>query len=374
LGWTVERFGHFDRTVDRWGSSGRSEHKAERIGKKYQWIAYHEFLALMLDNFEFRGDSWGEKPEKYEGTWQLSVRDIDPSVVITKTKAQRGTSWWATPQYEDWRTNPDDKSWIADASDLPDPKSLLIVTDPKDGSRWITLEGWYVWEEPYPPEEERFEKERREIWDLVRCYLVRKQDSEMLFAWARTQDFMGRWMPEYSDLWKIFLGEFPWAPALGFYDLPYYGHEAWTTGSRRELPASVHCCAQGYLGESTTRDCSLEDTLNISLPSKFILDGMRLRWNGEEGHFFDDSGRLIAFDPSVKGEGPSVLLIREEDFLNFLEKTDCDAFWMLLGEKQMMGGHMLREEWKGRLEVSGAFRKSKSGVEGQMNTKLESGK
>jgi len=374
LGWTVERFGYFDRNTDRWANTGRSEHKAERIGKKYQWIAYHEFLALMLDNFEFRADSWGEKPEKYEGTWQLSVRDIDPSVVITKTKAQRRTSWWATPQYEDWRTNPDDKSWIADASDLPDPKSLLIVTDPKDGSRWITLEGWYVWEEPYPPEEERFEKERREIWDLVRCYLVRKQDSEMVFAWARTQDFMGRWMPENSDLWKIFLGEFPWAPAFGFYDIPYYGHEAWTTGSRKELPASVHCCAEGYLGESTTRDCSVEDTLNIGLPSKFILDGMRLRWNGEEGHFFDDSGRVIAFDPSVKGEGPSVLLIREEDFLNFLEKADCDFFWMLLGEKQMMGGHMLREEWKGRLEVSGAFRKSKSGVEGQMNTKHESGK
>ena len=126
------------------------------------------------------------------------------------------------------------------------------------------------------------------------------------------------------------------------------------------------------MGESTTRDCSLEDTLNIGLPSKFILDGMRLRWNGEEGHFFDDSGRLIAFEPSLKGEGPSVLLIREEDFLNFLERADCDFFWTLLGEKQMIGGHMLPENWKGRLEVSGAFRRSQGAVEGQMNTKHKS--
>lgn len=369
LGWTGQRFGHFDRNIDRCGDFGRSEHKAERIGKKYQWIAYHEFLALILDKFEFRGDSWGEGREKYEGSWQFAVRDIDPSVVITKTKAQHCTSWWAPQQYEDWRANPDDKAWIADRSDLPDPKKLLILTNPKDGSRWISLEGWYFWEEPYPPEEERFEKERREIWNLIRCYLVRKQDSEAMFAWAKAQDFMGRWMPEHSDLWRIFLGEFPWAPAFGFYDEPYYGHETWTTGLRGGLPAPLHCCAEGYLGESTTRDCSLGDTLHIGLPSKFIVEGMGLRWNGDEGHFYDDSGRLIAFDPSVRSSGPRVLLIREEDFVNFLAKADCDCFWMFLGEKQMSGGHMLPEEWKGRLEVSGAFRRSKKGVEGQMITK-----
>src|SRR6266496_259877 len=43
LGWTVERFGAFDR-LDI-GYHGRDSHKAGRIGKKYQWIAYHEFLA-----------------------------------------------------------------------------------------------------------------------------------------------------------------------------------------------------------------------------------------------------------------------------------------------------------------------------------------
>ena len=53
LGWTVERFGHFDRYIDY--RDGRAAHKPERIGKKYQWLAYHEFLARVADNFEFRG-------------------------------------------------------------------------------------------------------------------------------------------------------------------------------------------------------------------------------------------------------------------------------------------------------------------------------
>jgi hypothetical protein len=77
LGWTVERFGRFDREVD---PHGRAANKPERIGKKYQWIAYHEFLARVSDNFEFSGDSGSGRIETYEGPWQISyIRDIDPS-------------------------------------------------------------------------------------------------------------------------------------------------------------------------------------------------------------------------------------------------------------------------------------------------------
>ena len=52
LGWTVERFGDFDRMVN-W-NSGRKPDKPERIGKKYQWIAYHEILAYIADHYQYR--------------------------------------------------------------------------------------------------------------------------------------------------------------------------------------------------------------------------------------------------------------------------------------------------------------------------------
>jgi hypothetical protein len=50
LGWTTKRFGHFDRYSI--GYEGRAATKAERIGKKYQWIAYHEIIALVADHFQ----------------------------------------------------------------------------------------------------------------------------------------------------------------------------------------------------------------------------------------------------------------------------------------------------------------------------------
>jgi len=61
LGWTRERFGRFDSMVDRIHNQGRSADKPERIGKKYQWIAYFELLAHLADNLEFRGHSWSER-------------------------------------------------------------------------------------------------------------------------------------------------------------------------------------------------------------------------------------------------------------------------------------------------------------------------
>jgi hypothetical protein len=85
LGWTIERFGHFDRFAT--GYHGRDASKAERIGKKYQWIAYHEIMALVADHFqycdEYRKDDSGKN---YDGSWQMHLRDIDPSCTLIDTR------------------------------------------------------------------------------------------------------------------------------------------------------------------------------------------------------------------------------------------------------------------------------------------------
>ena len=50
LGWTAQRFGIFDSFLRFGGIDPRGTRKPERMGKKYQWIAYHEILAFMADN------------------------------------------------------------------------------------------------------------------------------------------------------------------------------------------------------------------------------------------------------------------------------------------------------------------------------------
>ena len=89
LGWTEDRFGQFDYDLESYGESGRGTTKPERIGKKYQWIAYHEFLSHLADNLEFREDSRSDEPGVYDGPWQLWLRDIDPSSLLKSTKRSK---------------------------------------------------------------------------------------------------------------------------------------------------------------------------------------------------------------------------------------------------------------------------------------------
>ena len=107
LGWTIERFGYFDSFTI--GYSGREPNKPERMGKKYQWIAYHEILAHIADQYQYRQRYSDEHAQhQYEGPWQESRRDIDPS--CTLRSALGGTSWgphepawWAMEQYDRWK-------------------------------------------------------------------------------------------------------------------------------------------------------------------------------------------------------------------------------------------------------------------------------
>ena len=48
-GYREEKHGEFDRKVG--SGRGRSTIPNERIGKKYQWLALHELMARVADNF-----------------------------------------------------------------------------------------------------------------------------------------------------------------------------------------------------------------------------------------------------------------------------------------------------------------------------------
>ena len=79
-GWTAKRFGEFDHTVHLWKNMGREAHKAERIGKKYQWIAYHELLARLSDNFYMRRDRFANMTlREYTGPWDIGYSSGDPT-------------------------------------------------------------------------------------------------------------------------------------------------------------------------------------------------------------------------------------------------------------------------------------------------------
>jgi hypothetical protein len=79
----------------------------------------------------------------------------------------------------------------------------------------------------------------------------------------------GRWMPESTEDYKVFLGEFFWSPIYRSHDDSYHGHNGWTNG-RRQLPVKVCVTAESYLHERGY-DCSIIDSLLLLLPSKNVV-------------------------------------------------------------------------------------------------------
>lgn len=156
----------------------RYNHSIERIGKKYQWIAFYDTLARVTDNFvmfDFHS-SWGKEKEQlqYKGSFEPSVRDIDPTILIKETKIDRKseqTFWWTPEVNLNW--NMENRTWIKHIEDLPNPKNILEVTD-TNGEQWIVLCSYPDWDEPIKKGYDKYETIHKGLWYQFKSYLLPK--------------------------------------------------------------------------------------------------------------------------------------------------------------------------------------------------------
>lgn len=375
LGYDPKLHGEFDSAVNRYGNSGRSEHKAERIGKKYQWIAYHEFMGLVSDHFQFKGDSWSDSAvENYQGPWTPYIRDIDPSFTLkgdSHIDSGLKLSQWKSKDgiYDGWNNKKSDKSWIMERKDLPNPKKLIKLSD-DEGESWVILKGFTEWEPKIPPEHKKYDIPSRNLWYITKSYIVRKKDAGKFRRWINHKGRMGTDMPESHNFYEVFLGEYP---NLRAFEKLRGNYNIWTRAGRgsNDLPVKVVVTDDIYLNEFTL-DCSGEGAVSIAMPSKFLINKMGLIHSFLDGRFYDKNGNLIATPTSIFSESsPSGLLIDKKALLSFLEKNGYIIFWTILGEKQLIGGNHSEGSYIGRLEIDGLYSLSKKGnITGKMHAKF----
>lgn len=366
LGWRPELFAAYDSSVR---NPARESHKVERIGKKYQWIAFHETLARIADNFCFKED-FGDAIKPYVGPWQAWERDIDPTCLLHRTPEvdEIAKAWWAPTPYRRWQPNIGHTDWTRLKSDLPDQSKLLQI---RRRQGWLILDGFFRWQQPTLPGEERFafDKIRRDVWYLVRSYLIRQADAKKTFAWAKQQDFMGRWMPDPVDMHNVFMREFPDGLAYR-YDYDRKNRPRWTAAidrKDRRIRFPLLSTTEAYVWEGSGFDCSLDASVRILFPAHEIVKGLRLKQGVVAGTFVDKEGEVVALDPSVSEAGPSALLVKRKPFLRFLRRNKLEMLWVIIGEKLLLGEV---RGFLGRLEMGGAFKMAAATkLEGKTYTK-----
>lgn len=367
LGWTTERFGYFDRFSV--GLHGREAPKAERIGKKYQWIAYHEIMAFVSDHFQYREKfREGESDHSYDGPWQTHLRDIDPSCTLRALPG--GTSWsghaaawWVPTRYKGWGDPSNPRDWVLNYGDLPKVEELLVATNPTDGSRWLNGRGYFHWKQQPPADRESTEVECRELWYICTGYVLRASDAQGFLAWAEKVDFWECWMPESAEVYRMYLGEHAWAPASRYFQKQNYGDDGWIQPGHG-CPVKIQTVAFEYAREASGFDCSIDEAHKLRLPISKLVTGLGIRWSGNGADFVDAADQVVTQDPTVHADGPTALLLREDLLREFLAREKLLICWTVLGEKRVLPPGFGAGPYHPALRMSGAYVLSEKGPVG----------
>ena len=362
MGWNAERFSDFDETLDRMRNTGRRANKAERIGKKYQWIAYHEILAYIADRYQFC-PSW-DGTQEYQGPWQLTHgRDIDPSVIPRPRHNGRETpptdlpTWWAPLEYDNWQPSSDVGAWITDQSDvLSLHQGLIVEPSNTSGELWLTAHGYQSRKQSVPADVYEYDAVRREIWRRTEVYLIPKGKADDFIEWVLSGEYWTNdWVAAGGQLYNVFLGEHAWSPCSLYEDAePQEVAKEWHYPSCSSSPNTASPLATTYSTGFGEYDCSVseDEVVQLHVPRRWIVEDFPLRWTGKGADYVDSGGAVVVFDPSVHEPGPSAMLVNAEAMENFLDAHDLELCWTVIGEKQTLGTSGQPYGW---LKMFGAY-------------------
>jgi len=353
-GYDGKYFNKAEKQIAQTNNYNRNSHITERIGKKYQWIAFHDTLARVTDNFKmFDNSNWTDKKQSipYKGTFEPSIRDIDPTILLKETKKDKSSNndfWW-NPKF-DFNWNMDNKKWISSSTDIPNIKKLVELTD-ENNDNWISLNSYPEWREPLKKGFDRWKTTHKYLWNQLRSYIIPKKDLPLFKEWAKKQFFYGRWMPESRENHRMFNREYYWSDAYKFFQNPYYSSSSDWTELDNGYTKKVAPTSENYFW-SNEFDYSKKDVLNILKPSKIIFDGLKMQYAKEDGEYTDNNNDKICFESSVNNNSFQNLLVNREKLFMFLEDNDLTIFWVNIGEKRVHTKGHSAKSFLGLTEIS----------------------
>lgn len=368
FGWTKELFAEFERRCSYGRGEGISDGAMERIGKKYQWMAFHEFLARLADNYHWINRGYSDVPDDdtYEGPWQIYERDIDPTIWTRqtgeyKTYHNEHCTWWQPYSFPFPNKNDHTikTSFLWDENILPDFSELLQRRMPIDNSIWLVLHGF--WSESRKYSNNDLDSPYLDGWFRINSILIHKGDYDSLAKGINNKTLCDPHIVNApSTQHGGFLGEYPWHTI--------YRHiSGWREPEEvfnNNIAVKHLIPFAKYEWESGSVDYSLNNSIYFHLPAKELIQDMGLvRYLGQWGRW-EHSGQPIYFDPSVEEYGPPYALMQKDFLLKWLQDNNMEIVWLIGGEKQMFssGGN----GFFGRLSYSGVYKFENNEIIGNM--------
>ena len=298
--------------------------KIERIGKKYQWLALYEILARVMDNFPAFVDSYNDKPErdyirKLDGFYLPKTQiNISPPTRINIFSQYKNQEQCKTKHYFTFQDNELIDDWVQN-NDFPDIGNLLELTI--NGEKWLVLER----HDDFHESAKFGKKETYDIqkWLQIRSYLVKESQYSKAKNWLAEQDFMGSWMPECNEYYGTNIHQFFAENKLNEWQ------EISQCGEIRSPSFKVIPSVDFHIWESTYGN----EGISFYAPIPMIYHGMKMRNSLKDGFWVDLQNNVICFNPKINDKFQNSLLVKKNEFLNFLKERKLKLIWTVLGEK-----------------------------------------
>ena len=313
-------------------SSSRYDHNIERIGKKYQWMALYKILAIVADNFEIEDSQDWKKFVPYEGTYQTYIRDIDPTTIL-KSKKEEQDKWWFTlnSDFEDFKLF--NVEWMQSNKKLPSISSLVDIQ--KDETSYL------VQHMQFSINSDEHDGKYRNLYYHMNAFIIEKDSVNDFTGWAQNNNLYGMHtqIPESHHFSEPYLREYPYSKAYDYINIDYYQQPLWQGIEGTSF--NILLTSTAYFNEGKSYDKSVNESIEIALPNKWLVEQMQLKQTLNDGEWIDLSGNVVFFDPTVSSgsltqyDENGILIADKKLLLEFLEKNRLALVWIMWGEKQV---------------------------------------
>ena len=326
LGWSAKL--HAGAEKDRNFDGDRRNHDVERIGKKYQWIAYQQLCGYLVDHHWYLED-WEGSVVPFDHIDDFSRRDIDASFLMaddTERLLPFEVPVVSLP-VTDFKASTVDAAmeWAGSFEDLPDWRKA-IETRSADGTLWWTAHLWHR-DSGYLDKYQSSEAFQTSQTAMA-LILLKKTDLSEFLSVAEGQNFGNEMMFGGGDTYRSLIGEYshdtaflpPAADGTLSFDRDYRGVPYHSP--TRQL--------SGYRGEYD-RSGAVEDSFSTLSPDFVRL--LKLRPLGPKSSAFVYPNGLAVADLGFAAMAKDVTLINAELIAPLLETHSLMALWIWWAEK-----------------------------------------
>lgn len=317
-----------------------SSSRIERIGKKYQWIAFYNILARVSDNCQMISSGFSDynrdKP-KYGGPWNPYVRDFDPTLndhFLASADVPQFSglgNYFKQSKADCFNNDISDQEWLASYGFFLEKIGENLIQKDENGTRWVILDGYFD-----PERDSRIQNSHTQ-WALLHAFFIPEKAFSVLSktsCWKRSFPWQ---ILHRHDAYTLFNREYPWSISCNELqeeemEKPLFDLEA--DGKKIQIEFSNFLHATNKFLWEEEYDYSKKEPIKWAMPCTKLVKELGLHREKCDTAFYDKEHRLAAFDLRFSYNSEAVAL-RQNLLKEFLMKTKMRLVWFVQAEKSI---------------------------------------